>query len=278
VLYTQPRPRAVHARANTALGRWLGGPYDLDPEGPGGWWILVEPGIELPGSPEVAPDLAGWRRERLSQLPSDEPIRVVPSIEYHRRTVRRPSHDYAGPGAWLITLKCFAGLHSFGEVIEGRMVLNEVGALVRLIWESVPLHHPNVRFDTFVVMPNHMHMILRLCRSDGRLSHHADRAERFGKPVPGSVSTIIRSFKSEATRQVGLMVGRRVALWQPRFDNRSLSDDAAVRRARIHIKNNPGRWRPDPPRPEQRDFELVDVGRGCELAAPLTSEDNNAES
>lgn len=46
--------------------------------GPGGWWLLPDPGIELPGSPEFSPDVAGWRRERLPELPSDESIRVAP--------------------------------------------------------------------------------------------------------------------------------------------------------------------------------------------------------
>jgi Uma2 family endonuclease len=47
--------------------------------GPGGWWILPEPGVELPRSPEVSPDLAGWRIERLPKLPSrDKPITLAP--------------------------------------------------------------------------------------------------------------------------------------------------------------------------------------------------------
>jgi len=80
VLYTQPRPRSRHTYVSTVLGVQLGGPLMFSGGGgPGGWWILVEPGIELPGSPEIAPDLAGWRRERLPKLPPDnEPYRLVP--------------------------------------------------------------------------------------------------------------------------------------------------------------------------------------------------------
>ena len=78
-LYTQPRPRPRHQRTATILGAGLFGPYDRGAGGPGGWWILVEPGIELPGSPEFSPDLAGWKREVLPELPSDDPIRVVPT-------------------------------------------------------------------------------------------------------------------------------------------------------------------------------------------------------
>jgi Uma2 family endonuclease len=77
-LYVQPRPRARHARVEGAIVGAIHGPYDIGQGGPGGWWLLPDPGIELPGSPEFSPDVAGWRRERLPELPSDESIRVAP--------------------------------------------------------------------------------------------------------------------------------------------------------------------------------------------------------
>ena len=77
-LYVQPRPRAPHARVEAGIVGDLHGPYDLGRGGPGGWWILPEPGIQIGGSPEVSPDVAGWRRERLPALPHDAGIDVVP--------------------------------------------------------------------------------------------------------------------------------------------------------------------------------------------------------
>jgi Uma2 family endonuclease len=78
-LYTQPRARFRHARANGFLGRHLGGGFDYDERGPGGWWIAAEPGIELPDAPEVSPDVAGWRRTTMPKPPpAEQPIRVVP--------------------------------------------------------------------------------------------------------------------------------------------------------------------------------------------------------
>jgi Uma2 family endonuclease len=77
-LYAFPRPRAVHGSLETSVASDLHRPFQQRRGGPGGWWILVEPGIEIPRSPEFSPDLAGWRRERLPHLPDDEPIGVVP--------------------------------------------------------------------------------------------------------------------------------------------------------------------------------------------------------
>lgn len=77
VLYTQPRPRSRHQSTISMVENDVVGPYQRGRAGPGGWWILPEPGIELPGSPEFSPDVAGWRKERMPTLP-DEAIRLVP--------------------------------------------------------------------------------------------------------------------------------------------------------------------------------------------------------
>jgi len=67
-LHTHPRPRPRHARSASSLNVKLGSPFDLGDNGPGGWWILVEPELHL-GADVLVPDLAGWRRERLPKLP-----------------------------------------------------------------------------------------------------------------------------------------------------------------------------------------------------------------
>jgi hypothetical protein len=68
----------VHAKAPGVIITSVTGPYQFGHGGPGGRWILPEPGIELPNEPEFSPDIAGWRRERLPALPKDEPLRTVP--------------------------------------------------------------------------------------------------------------------------------------------------------------------------------------------------------
>lgn len=69
-LVTSPRPGPKHARASSALGMKVGGPFDLGSGGPGGWWIIDEPEIHLQGD-ILVPDLAGWRRDLFSSLPSE---------------------------------------------------------------------------------------------------------------------------------------------------------------------------------------------------------------
>ena len=68
-LYTYPRPALAHTLAGSALGNDLGNPFQFGRGGPGGWWILDEPDLHL-GEDVLVPDLAGWRRERMPELPA----------------------------------------------------------------------------------------------------------------------------------------------------------------------------------------------------------------
>jgi Uma2 family endonuclease len=68
-LITQPRPAPKHALASSSLGDELMSPFQKGRGGPGGWWILDEPELHL-GPHILVSDLAGWRRERLPELPT----------------------------------------------------------------------------------------------------------------------------------------------------------------------------------------------------------------
>lgn len=68
-LYVLPRPAPLHANAATVLGGELSGPFQRGHGGPGGWWILFEPELQLVSLEPMVPDLAGWRVERLPSLP-----------------------------------------------------------------------------------------------------------------------------------------------------------------------------------------------------------------
>ena len=68
-LHMHPRPAMLHARAKSALGWKLGGPFDHDAGGPGGWWIIDEPELHL-GEDILVPDVAGWRRSGCRSIPT----------------------------------------------------------------------------------------------------------------------------------------------------------------------------------------------------------------
>lgn len=112
-LYTQPRPTGPHARAAIVLSSRLLDPFDFGRGGPGGWWILSEPEVHFIRDSEVAvPDLAGWRKERMPNIPHDHRFLIVPdwiceilspATVHKDRNLKLPLYAHYGVGyIWLI--------------------------------------------------------------------------------------------------------------------------------------------------------------------------------
>lgn len=77
-LYVSPLPSPIHSRVTMRLSQALS-PFDQSPrgEGPSGWVILFEPELHL-GRAALVPDLAGWKRERLPELPDTAALTLAP--------------------------------------------------------------------------------------------------------------------------------------------------------------------------------------------------------
>jgi Uma2 family endonuclease len=93
------------------LGSRLGPPFDEGIGGPGGWIILDEPELHLEAN-VLVPDLAGWRRERMPELPDRPHISIAPnwccevlspSTESVDRADKVPAYARAGVDhVWLL--------------------------------------------------------------------------------------------------------------------------------------------------------------------------------
>jgi Uma2 family endonuclease len=77
-LYVMARPAPRHANATSVLGGDLNGAFQRGRGGPGGWWILFEPELQLVSLEAVSPDLAGWRVERMPALPATAYFELAP--------------------------------------------------------------------------------------------------------------------------------------------------------------------------------------------------------
>lgn len=112
-LHTQPRPSGPHGRVCAHLDRSLGRSYDDGEGGPGGWWLFLEPEVHFVRDVEVAvPDLAGWRRERMAEIPQGHRFEIIPdwvcevlapSTESKDRDIKMPIYAHYGVSyAWLV--------------------------------------------------------------------------------------------------------------------------------------------------------------------------------
>ena len=50
----------------------------------------------------------------------------------------------------------------YGHIIDGEMILNDMGKMVKEVWIAIPKHFPNVELGEFVIMPNHIHGIISI--------------------------------------------------------------------------------------------------------------------
>lgn len=129
-LHAMPRPGVPHSHAATVLGMDLGGAFQRGRGGPGGWWFIVEPELHL-GEDILVPDLAAWRRERMSEPPQAAFVTLTPDWICEVLSERTRGHDrvrklpaYRGHGvghAWLVdpasrTLEVFRREHGHWAV------------------------------------------------------------------------------------------------------------------------------------------------------------------
>lgn len=165
---------------------------------------------------------------------------------HHRRTIRLPEYDYAQPGVYFITVCTHQRACLFGEIVDGEIRLSELGHMVRDEWNKTQQIRPEIELDQFVIMPNHFHAIIWI--HDGRGT--ARRAptgeptyEQFGKPVAGSIPTIVRAFKSAVTRQINFYRNTPgMPVWQRNYYEHIIRNEAELSAVREYITNNPHQW------------------------------------
>lgn len=80
---------------------------------------------------------------------------------HHRRSIRKKGYDYAQNGTYFITVCAYNRACLFGEINDGIMHLNDGGKMADECWRGIPVHYPFVSLFEFMVMPNHVHGILR---------------------------------------------------------------------------------------------------------------------
>ncbi len=147
-----------------------------------------------------------------------------------RKSHRMKGWDYSSPGWYFLTVTTKNMKSVFGNVVNGRMTLNAAGIVADACLREIPRHFPRAILDEFVVMPNHVHGLIRLLPKEER---EPLRLEAFGKPVAGSIPTIMRSYKAAVTRELG------VSHWQGRFWDVMARDESAIANIRQYIRNNP---------------------------------------
>jgi putative transposase len=154
--------------------------------------------------------------------------------------LRMPGKDYRDPGWYFVTLGTDYHRTLFGEVIDGRMMPNDLGRLVERNWQAITAHYPHVRLGAFMVMPNHFHGIIQI-RPFGNE----------GGVKAKSLGAVVNGFKGSVTREWRRAVfcysknGQEEApirVWQPNYWDVICFDAEELKTRERYILENPLRW------------------------------------
>jgi REP element-mobilizing transposase RayT len=175
------------------------------------------------------------------------------SKNYHRRSLRLKSWDYASPGAYFVTIVTHFHTCRFGEIVDDTLQLNLAGEMIATAWEALPTRFPNIELDEWIVMPNHLHGIVMITDSNvgaplvGAQSPDNSTIWAGTSPAP-TLGAVIGAFKSMTTneyirgvRELGWspFIKR---LWQRNYYEHIIRNDHELGATRDYIFNNPLQW------------------------------------
>jgi len=146
---------------------------------------------------------------------------------HHRKSIRLKNYDYSKPGVYFITICTNNREQIFGEINYGEMNLNQYGIIIEQHLTNLQNHYSYIELDTFIIMPDHLHAIIK--------SNHLD--ER--RPL----SEIIRGFKSFSAQQINKMRQTNgMPFWQRNYYEHIIRNHNELNKIREYITNNPLGW------------------------------------
>ena len=172
---------------------------------------------------------------------------------HHRQSLRLQGYDYSQEGAYYVTVCTRSKKHLFGKIIGKEMQLNAAGKMIESAWRELPGRFPNIDLDEFIIMPNHIHAVFVIIRTNTNESEPGARSlDRPNGTLPGTVGRILQAYKSITTdeyitgvKQYGWKPFRR-KLWQRNYWEHVICDNKDYNHICEYIYDNPANWHKDP--------------------------------
>ncbi len=202
---------------------------------------------------------------------------------HDRRSLRLNGYDYVQAGAYFVTICTQNRMCLFGDIVDGEMQLNDVGRMVRSVWEALPQRFRGMELDAFVVMPNHVHGIITIpgrgescirpddCQQPDS-GDHKDRSygtnrvhgiatfvgaglalpeEKGAASSAPTLADVVRAFKSLSAICVNRLIMRSGPLWQRNYFERVIRNERELERIREYIATNLLKWALDRENPQR---------------------------
>jgi len=189
-------------------------------------------------------------------------------IIHDRRSIRLKDYDYSQTSLYFITICCDNKICRFGKIVDNEMLLNNYGKIAFEAWAKTPNLRPQVELHVFIVMPNHMHAILKINDNpsigelpspnntaiDGKHYEINDRRGVLHTPYimiddkqsplrspSQTLGAIVRGYKSSVTKQLAL-IGFKAKLWQANYYEHIIRNEDSYQTLTEYVINNPLKW------------------------------------
>jgi putative transposase len=187
--------------------------------------------------------------------------------KYRIQSIRLRNWDYGWDGVYFITLCTINRTCFFGNIINGKLAVSEIGLLAKKFWLKIPDHFSFVSLNAFCIMPNHIHGILTISKNEktdkfrsndnivetrhclvsttsNLLNVTKSRGQlRYQNQGRNTLSSIIGSYKSVVSKNARNI--QSCFKWQDRFYDHLIQDDDSFMRICHYIRNNPKNWKVD---------------------------------
>ena len=147
-------------------------------------------------------------------------------------------YDYNSPGYYFITICVKNMVHVFGEIKNGKMILNKYGFIAERCLLDLPNHYNRCKIDHYVIMPNHVHVII--------IINDCNRREGSATLPPNEqhgITEVLRGFKTFSSKEINnlLSPGKKFS-WQKSFYDRIIRNEKELYNIRKYIEQNPLKW------------------------------------
>lgn len=173
---------------------------------------------------------------------------------HHRRSMRLKKYDYSQAGFYFITICTQNRLHLFGEIVNGEMILNCAGKMIKSQWMELSKRFADIQLYQNIIMPNHFHGIVRRgepCVRPNQTIEQRQMGEHKVRPygtLDGTIGRMVQAFKSITTNEYISGVKQNgwqrfdKKLWQRSYWEHIIRDENEFNHISQYIIENPIRW------------------------------------
>lgn len=143
----------------------------------------------------------------------------------------------------------------FGDIVGGRIQPNASGQMISRWWKELPNRFPSVEKDEFVIMPNHIHGIIKIVGADRCVCPKNNDKPEKGEHTGSPLHRMVQWFKTMTTNAYINGVNdhgwKRFngKLWQRNYYEHIIRNEDKLNRIREYIVNNPFQWAEDEDNP-----------------------------